>query len=148
MDFEQLAFPEDLHYDVEDDTWARLEDDGTVAVGITALGIALSGELFMCRPKRVGTIVERGRGIAVVELAKAIVSVKSPLSGEVAMVNERVVERPEIVHRDPYGEGWIARLRPLRWDEEREALVTGAATRAALREHAAALRAIDAPDGR
>lgn len=136
MEFEQLAFPENLHYAVEDDTWARAEDDGTFIVGITALGIALSGEIYMCRPKPVGAAVEQGRGIAVAELAKAIVSVKSPLSGEVLAVNEELAQRPELVHRDPYGGGWIARLRALRWDEDRERLVTGAAVRPAMRQHA------------
>jgi glycine cleavage system H protein len=143
MDFEQLAFPEHLYYLVDDDTWARVEDDGSVTVGITSLGVALSGDIFMCRPRPPGTLVEQGRGIAVAELAKAIVSVKSPLSGEVMAVNEALAQQPELVNRDPYGTGWIARLRPLRWDEERAALVTGAAVGPAMREHAERMREAD-----
>ena len=142
---EQLAFPEHLHYLVDEDTWARVEDDGSVTVGITALGVALSGELHMCRPRSVGIVVEQGRGVAVVELAKSIVSVKSPLSGEVVAINEALAQHPALVNRDPYGCGWIARLRPLRWNEERAALVTGAAVGPAMREHAARMRQADAP---
>jgi glycine cleavage system H protein len=145
MDFEQLAFPEHLHYLVDEDTWARVEDDGSVRVGITSLGVALSGDLFMCRPRPVGTRVEQGRGVAVVELAKSIVSVKSPLSGDVVAVNDALGQQPELVNRDPYGAGWIARLRPLRWDEERAVLVTGAAIGPAMRQHAWLMRQADAP---
>ena len=78
-----LHFPDELHYDIEHQVWARLEADGSATVGITALGVQLAGEVYMCRPKGVGSVVERGRGIAVVELAKSIVSVKSPLGGTV-----------------------------------------------------------------
>ena len=108
-------FPAELHYDVAHQTWARPEADGSVTVGITALGIRLSGEIYMCRPKPVGQTVERGRSVAVVELAKSIVSVKSPVGGEVLAVNEGLANEPERVHLDPYGSGWIARLAPSNW---------------------------------
>ena len=98
--------------------------DGTATVGITALGIKLSGEIYMCRAKPVGTVVEQGRAIAVVELAKAIVSVKSAVSGTVLAVNPRLDDAPQLVHTDPYGEGWIARLRLA--DFERDRCTAGA----------------------
>ena len=100
----------------------------------------------MCRPKPIGSAIAQGRGIAVVELAKAIVSVKSPLSGEIVDVNERASERPEAIHLDPYGGGWIARLRPSRWEQERGALVTGAATIPAMRRHARLMGIVDGSD--
>jgi glycine cleavage system H protein len=96
---------------VEHAVWARLHGDGTATVGITESGIQLSGEIYMCRAKPAGTQIERGRSIAVVELAKAIVSVKSAVSGEVVEVNGLLDSAPELVHRDPYGQGWIARLK-------------------------------------
>src|SRR5262245_15613394 len=106
-------FPDALYFHVEHQVWARLESDGTVSVGITALGIHLAGgEIYMCRPKAVGSTVEAERSIAVVELAKAIVSVKSPLAGTVRSINARLAAEPERVHRDPYGEGWLARIAP------------------------------------
>ena len=145
MEFEQFAFPGHLHYLVDEDTWARVEEDGSVTVGITSLGVALSGDLYMCRPRPVGASVEQGRNVAVVELAKSIVSVKSPVSGEVIAINEALAQEPGLVNRDPYGAGWIARLRPLRWDEERAALVTGAAIAPAMRRHAWLMRQADSP---
>lgn len=131
-----LDFPDALHYHVAHQVWARPDDDGLFTVGITALGIRLSGEIYMCRPKSVGQVVEQGRSVAVVELAKAIVSVKSPLSGEVVEVNAALAAQPELVHTDPYGRGWLVRLKPAAWDAERAALVHGDAVPAAMAHHA------------
>ncbi|HEY0818737.1 MAG TPA: glycine cleavage system protein H [Rhizobacter sp.] len=137
MNLQELVFPSDLHYLVEHDVWARLEADGTATVGITALGIKLSGEIYMCRAKPVGTGVEQGRSIAVVELAKAIVSVKCAVSGTVLDVNPRLEEAPHLVHTDPYGEGWIARLALADFERDRAQLVQGEAVQAAMAQHAA-----------
>lgn len=131
-----LHFPDELHYDIEHQVWARLEADGSATVGITALGVHLAGEVYMCRPKGEGIVVERGRGIAVVELAKSIVSVKSPLSGTVLAFNQRLAAEPELVHTSPYGEGWLARLQPQSWAAERGALLHGQGVAAAMEHHA------------
>ena len=72
--FDDLDYPADLHYLIEHQVWARRDPDGLATVGITSLGIALAGEIYMCRAKAVGTTIEQGRSIAVVELAKSIVS--------------------------------------------------------------------------
>ncbi len=129
-------FPAGLLYHVEHQVWARVDAPDLVTVGITALGIRLSGEVYMCRAKPVGTLVEQGRSIGVVELAKSIVSVKAPLSGTVIETNPALAQRPERVHEDPYGGGWIARLRPSALAAERAALVSGEAVLAAMAEHA------------
>jgi len=134
--FSELTFPADLHYLVEHQVWARFDPDGLATVGITSLGIALAGEIYMCRAKTTGMTVEQGKSIAVVELAKSIVSVKTPLSGTVMHTNPRLPDMPEIVHADPYGEGWIARLAPSHLDAERALLVHGDAVLAAMAEHA------------
>jgi len=131
------TFPADLLYLVEHDVWARLHDDGTATVGITALGIKLAGEIYMCRAKPLGSVVEQGRSVAVVELAKAIVSVKSPLGGEVVQTNARLDDTPELVHRDPYGAGWIARLRPNALAADRLQLAHAESAAAVLRAPAA-----------
>ncbi|MEI7446784.1 MAG: glycine cleavage system protein H [Burkholderiales bacterium] len=107
-----LEFPESLHYLVDEDTWARVEPDGTVLVGITALGLALAGELYMCRVKSPGIVVEAGRAVAVVELAKSVMSVRSPVGGTVVEAHEAPQARPQAIAGDPYGAGWLARLRP------------------------------------
>jgi glycine cleavage system H protein len=125
--------PDALWYWVADQTWARPLPDGTVRVGITALGLKASGELYMCRPKPVGSEVEQGRSIAVVELAKSIVSVKSPLSGRVVQVNAALAARPELVLQSPYDEGWLVELQPAALPAEQAGLAIGeAAIRAAM----------------
>ena len=131
-------FPADLRYLVEHQTWARFGDDGLVTVGITALGILQSGEIYMCRPKPVGTVVERGRALAVVELAKAIASVRSPVSGTVVETNPRLAATPELVHRSPYGEGWIARLRIEGAEAQQAALASPEAAMQAMHAEASA----------
>lgn len=131
-----LACPPDLHYLVEHQVWARLGSDGSVVAGITSLGIRLAGEIYMCRPKAVGAVVEQGRSMAVVELAKSIVSVKSPVSGTVLEINPRLANEPELVHQDPYGGGWIARIRPADWAEDARTLLHGDAVGPAMAHHA------------
>lgn len=132
-----MSFPADLHYLVEHDVWARLGSDGTATVGITALGIKLSGEIYMCRAKPVGSVIEQGRSVAVVELAKAIVSVKCAVSGTLLEANPLLDDTPELVHRDPYGEGWIARLALSDFERDRAQLVHGAGVADAMAQHAA-----------
>jgi glycine cleavage system H protein len=136
MNVRGFEFPDELFYLVEHDVWARAQDDGIATVGITALGIRLSGEIYMCRAKDPGITVEQGRAIAVVELAKAIVSVKSAVSGVVTEVNPALAQTPELVHLDPYGQGWIARVRLRDFAADRAQLLHGDAVRAAMDEHA------------
>lgn len=131
-----LHFPDELHYLVEDQVWARLHEDGSATVGITALGVHLAGEIYMCRPKTVGIAVQQGRGIAVVELAKSIVSVKSPVAGVVAAVNPRLAAEPGLVHTDPYGQGWLARVTLADFEADRRTLLHGEAVAAAMAHHA------------
>ena len=120
-----FAFPESLDYLVEHQVWARDEGDGTATVGITSLGIHLGGEIYMCRPKATGAAVEQGHSVAVVELAKSIVSVKSPVTGVIVGVNAALDAHPELVHRAPYGDGWIARVRVADFARDRERLGRG-----------------------
>ena len=136
MNVLDLSFPDDLHYLVEHQVWARLDGDGLATVGITSLGIRLAGEIYMCRPKMVGTQVDQGRSVGVVELAKSIVSVKSAVTGTVVAVNPQLAAKPELVHLDPYGEGWLAQLQMSDFEADRAALVHGEAVRPAMQHHA------------
>lgn len=128
--------PAELHYLIEHQVWARLHGDGTATVGISALGARLAGEIYMCRPKAAGAEVAQGRSVAVVELAKSIVSVKSPVTGVVLEANARLEDEPELVFRDPYGAGWLARLRLADFGADAAQLVTGAAVAPAMAHHA------------
>lgn len=130
------TFPDGLWYDAEHQVWARPEADGTVCVGITSMGLRAAGEIYMCRPRAAGSAVQRGRSVAVVELAKSIVSVKSPVSGIVAQVNPALATMPERVHLDPYGAGWLALLQPEDWAGESAGLLHGEAVAPAMRHYA------------
>jgi glycine cleavage system H protein len=142
-----FLFPDELHYLVDHQVWARVEAGGVARVGITSLGIHLAGgEIYMARPKRVGSEVEQGGSIGVVELAKAIVSVKSPVRGTVVEINERLAAAPELVHRDPYGEGWLARVALADFAADAALLVQGeAAVGPAMERHAWLHRVEDGP---
>lgn len=120
-----VSVPLHLWFWPEDQTWAEPLPDGRIRIGITALGLKASGEVYMCRPKPVGSEVEQGRSIGVVELAKSVVSVKSPLSGRVLRVNEALEDKPELVHQSPYEAGWLAELAPSALEAEKAKLAIG-----------------------
>lgn len=143
MEIRGFEFPDALWYDVEHQVWARAEDDGSVTVGISSLGIRQAGEIYMCRPKQVGSEIDAGRSVAVVEVAKAILSVKSPIAGSIVATNPRLAAEPELVHREPYGNGWIARLSPARWDDDRSRLLHGEAALRPAIEHILWLNRLD-----
>ncbi len=133
----RLNHSPELYYLVEHQVWARLEADGASAtVGITELGIALSGEIYMCRPKRVGTELAQGATVAVVELSKSIVAVKTAVSGTIIEINPRLEECPRLVDQDSYGAGWIARLRLSNFAADAPQLVHGDAVHEAMARHA------------
>ena len=92
--------------------------------------------MYRCRAKRVGTKLAQGETVAVVALFTSIVAVKTPGSATVVQVNEALEDRPELVHRDPYGAGWIARRRLSDLARDMAELVTGNAVAPAMAHHA------------
>ena len=102
--------PDDLKY-TKDHEWIRDEGDGTVAVGITDHAQELLGDLVFVELPEVGASLENGAECAVVESVKAASDVYSPLDGEVTAVNGALSDTPEIINEDPYGEGWIFKMR-------------------------------------
>lgn len=118
--------PEDLYYDVEDDVWLRFEDDGTVTMGMTDPAQTRCGKLVNIRIKKVGRTVKRGKHAAVIESGKWVGPFPSPLTGEIVANNRAGFEEDILVaNKDPYGAGWIVRLRPSNLDEERNDLLAG-----------------------
>jgi glycine cleavage system H protein len=103
------TYPEDLRYHAEHD-WARIEDDEAV-LGITWFAQDALGELVHCEPPNVGDTIAKDSAYGEVESVKAVSDVIAPLSGEVLEVNAKVVEEPETVNEDPYGDGWLIRIR-------------------------------------
>ena len=102
--------PADLRY-AETHEWARTQDDGLVTVGITDHAQHLLGDLVFVELPEIGRVVSVAEGCAVVESVKAASDVYSPLDGVIVEVNELLADNPELINQDPYGEGWIFRLK-------------------------------------
>jgi glycine cleavage system H protein len=103
--------PNELKY-TKDHEWAREDDDGTLVIGITDHAQRSLGDLVFVELPEVEGIVVSGDACAVVESVKAASDVYCPLGGIVSEVNTALVDAPELVNSDPYGEGWLFRLRP------------------------------------
>jgi glycine cleavage system H protein len=103
--------PGDLKY-TKTHEWVRVEDDGSVTVGITDHAQGLLGDLVFIEPPEVGRMVDADEGCAVVESVKAASDVYAPIGGEVIAVNDALTTTPELANSDPYGDGWLFRLRP------------------------------------
>lgn len=104
--------PANLKY-AKSHEWARLEGDGSVTVGITDHAQDLLGDMVYVELPDVGRQLTAGRECAVVESVKAASDVYAPVSGEVIAVNDAVTAGPDLVNKDPYGEGWLFRLKPV-----------------------------------
>jgi glycine cleavage system H protein len=103
------SYPEELRYHPEHD-WARIEGD-EASLGITWFAQDSLGELVHFEPPEEGAQIAKDSTYGEVESVKAVSDVISPLSGEVIAVNSKVVEEPETVNEDPYGDGWLVRIR-------------------------------------
>lgn len=114
----------DSYYWRHGHTWAKLED-GMARIGTTSLGAVMAGDIILVRFKPVGTPVEQGKPICTIESAKWVGPVESPLSGEIIEVNQQARKSPRIIRKDPYGQGWLALLRPSRIEADRANVVTG-----------------------
>jgi glycine cleavage system H protein len=103
--------PEDRHY-TETHEWLRELDDGTIELGVTEHAQQALGDLVYVELPETGDDLATGEGCAVIESTKAASDVYSPLDGEVAAVNDALEQSPELVNQDPWGEGWLMRIRP------------------------------------
>ena len=118
------TYPDDLKYHQEHD-WARIDGDEAV-LGITWFAQDSLGELVHYEPPNEGDTIAKDSSYGEVESVKAVSEVIAPLSGEVIEVNPKVVDEPETVNADPYGEGWLIRIR-LTEPSEADALLDVAA---------------------
>ena len=114
------SYPDDLRYHEEHD-WARIDGD-VATLGITWYAQDALGELVHYEPPEAGSSIAKDESYGEVESVKAVSEVVAPLSGEVLEVNAKVVEEPETINEDPYGEGWLIRIR-LSEPAETEALL-------------------------
>lgn len=114
--------PSELKY-ASSHEWARLEEDGTVTVGITDHAQAALGDVVFVELPEVGTVLAAGDDAGVVESVKAASDVYAPVAGEVIEINVLLEDNPEMVNTDPYNEGWFYKLQPAD-TEELEALLS------------------------
>ena len=125
------TYPDELRYHPEHD-WARIEGD-EATLGITWYAQDSLGELVHFEPPAAGATIAKDASYGEVESVKAVSDLITPLSGEVIEVNQKVVDAPETVNDDPYGEGWLVRIR-LSDPAEAEALLDAAAYRQLLED--------------
>jgi glycine cleavage system H protein len=118
------SYPDDLLYHPEHD-WVRMEDD-TATFGITWFAQDALGEVVFFDPPEVGSTVTKDQPYAEVESVKAVSDVVAPLSGEIVDVNTALGDAPEAINTDPYGEGWLVKVR-LSDPSEQEALLDAGA---------------------
>ena len=120
------SYPEDLLYHRDHD-WARVDGDEAV-LGVTWYAVDSLGELVHYEPPEAGALIAKDASYGEVESVKAVSELIAPLSGEVLEVNTAVVQAPETVNEDPYGEGWLVRIR-MTEPSERDELLDVAAYR-------------------
>ena len=123
------SYPDDLLYHAEHD-WVRLED-GTAVFGITWFAQDALGEVVFFDPPEVGSTVTKDQSYAEVESVKAVSDVIAPLSGEIVEVNTELGEKPEAINEDPYGAGWMVRVK-LSDEAEKDSLLDAKAYEASL----------------
>lgn len=116
--------PDDLYYIVDKHVWARRDGD-LVTVGMTDVAQNLAKTIISVTLKAAGKSIKKGRSVATVESGKWVGPVPAPVGGEIAEVNENLRATPGLVNSAPYGDGWVARLRPDNWDADAADLVTG-----------------------
>jgi glycine cleavage system H protein len=124
------SYPEELLYHPEHD-WARVEGD-TATFGITWYAQDALGEVVFFDPPEVGSQVTKDQPYTEVESVKAVSDVFAPLSGEIVAVNDALADRPETVNEDPYGDGWLVRVK-LAHPSETESLMDASTYEASLR---------------
>ncbi len=126
------SYPEDLLYHPEHD-WARIDsaDPTQATFGITWFAQDALGEVVFFDPPEIGTQVTKDSPYTEVESVKAVSDVISPLSGEVVAVNEALTDKPETINEDPYGEGWLVKVK-LSDPAEQETLLDSSAYEATL----------------
>ena len=128
------VIPKELYYRVEDHTWVKVSDDGTVWVGMTDVAQNMAGPLLHVKTKAVGTKRAKGKPVATVESAKWVGPVHSPVVGEIIEVNGKVAQDAKIVNQSPYNQGWIVRMKPANLQGELTEMLTGEAAVEAYRQ--------------
>lgn len=116
MKIDVYQFPDDLAYDATHN-WARRDGDEVVQ-GLTDFGQALAGEIMFVEPVALGREVTQGQPLFAIESGKWVGRINAVISGTIVAVNDELQWEPDRVNRDPYGQGWILRIRPTALEED------------------------------
>ena len=119
--------PDELLYDVENNIWYRENADGTVTLGMTAVASAMAGQLVAFTAKKVGRKVDAGKSCATIESGKWVGPAKIAFNAEVVEVNDALTGNPKVANADPYGEGWMLKVKPADWASAKGSLIAGSA---------------------
>jgi glycine cleavage system H protein len=120
--------PQELYYLIDKHVWARSLEGGVIRVGMTSVAVKLAGgklNAITVKLKNIGQEIKQGKSIATVESSKFVGPVPAPVSGILIRANEKVAADPNLAVSDPYGEGWIAEIKPTSWESEMGGLATG-----------------------
>jgi glycine cleavage system H protein len=109
-------FPEDRYYHADFNVWIKEETPGVLLLGATSFGVAQAVEFVAFLPKADGTRIDAGRAAGLLELSKAMVSVRSPVAGTIIGANQHAVADPSLISSDPYNSGWLIRLAAPDWN--------------------------------
>ncbi len=124
VEIDGSTLPEELYY-TKDHTWARIDDNGSVTVGMDAFGAKAAGNIeFIDLPMEEDEF-EAGEAFGSLESAKWVGGLLMPVSGTVIAVNENIEDELELLTRDPYGEGWLIKVKPGNLKDDLKALVHG-----------------------
>lgn len=115
----------DLYYNIENNTWIRVIDDATVAIGMTDIAQNLAGPLLHAKTKKVGTTRSAGKPIATVESGKYVGPVKSPVNGEITKINDDIGADAGLINKSPYNKGWIVEMKVNDLSADLTSMVTG-----------------------
>jgi glycine cleavage system H protein len=118
-----VSYPEDVRY-TKDHEWARVEN-GLVTVGITSYATEQLGDIVYVELPDVGRTLESAKSFGVVEAVKTVSDLYAPIPGEVVEINGALAENPTLVNQEPFGEGWMIRIRPTSPDPLRGLLTSG-----------------------
>ena len=122
----QYYFPPELYYENQGRFWVRVEGE-IVTIGLTELALEIFGDIVYISTINVGQPVERGQMLGSIEAAKMVDDLVAPISGEILAFNEEAQRNPGVINADPYGAGWLIRVKPLSWDGDEASLIHGPA---------------------
>jgi glycine cleavage system H protein len=120
-----MNIPKDLLY-TKDHEWVRIQGD-TAVIGITDYAQGELGDVVFVQLPSVGAKIQQGQSVGSIEAVKAVADIYSPLSGEVVEINNALNDKPETMNQDPYGQGWVAKIKPSNLAAERAKLLDATA---------------------